>query len=330
MTAAPKSLIKDAPGLAKDEFEHRGRHRRRLEEDRRDRSWLLSGICLSRRSGNRLECPPRQVLWHRSGQRRRERYWSGRSCDALKNVEEAIKETIARLANRVADARHNVEKSTTAVDQYKAGLPGGQPQNAAQQAELQKLITNELKAQQALHDRLQEQQQAEIAAASGFEKYAAKISTHLKNHDELVRQAKDAALEHVRAAQQLGEEYLRIGVTVAQLKNDIRASFEGLVDRRERRLMPRPTPSTIDRRSKMKPIRLPFSSRSICCHTVAPARSRSMDRQQKALTNAQLAPRLKRRRSILAARMRTSRPIGCSWYSPRCTSRSRKMPKTRS
>ncbi len=153
------------------------------------------------------------------------------AANALKNVEEAIKETIARLANRVADARHNVEKSTTAVDQYKAGLPGGQPQNAAQQAELQKLITNELKAQQALHDRLQEQQQAEIAAASGFEKYAAKISTHLKNHDELVRQAKDAALEHVRAAQQLGEEYLRIGVTVAQLKNDIRASFEGLVDK---------------------------------------------------------------------------------------------------
>jgi hypothetical protein len=149
--------------------------------------------------------------------------------DRLKNAEEAIKEFIAALANHVADARHQVEKSATAVDDYKAGLPGGQPQNAAQQVELQKLITNEMRAQQALHDRLEEQQKAELKAESFFEQYAARISTHLKNHDQLVRQAKDAALEHLRAAQQLGEEYLKIGVTVAQLKNDIRSSFESLV-----------------------------------------------------------------------------------------------------
>ena len=232
MTAAPRSLIKDAPGLAKDDsnigadivgdwkkigttvldyFQHLFTTSLGKSPDTH-RNAAFPGLIPGKSGGGKDTGP-------------------AAAADALKNAEEAVKEAIAALANRVADARHNVEKSTTAVDQYKAGLPGGQPQNAAQQAELQKLITNELKAQQALHDRLQEQQQAELAAASGFDQYAAKISTHLKNHDELVRQAKDAALEHVRAAQQLGEEYLRIGVTVAQLKNDIRSSFEGMVEK---------------------------------------------------------------------------------------------------
>jgi hypothetical protein len=148
------------------------------------------------------------------------------AADRLKNAEEAVKEIIAALANHVADARHAVEKSTTSVDLYKAGLPGGAPQNQEQAATLQKLLTNEMEKQLALHNALEEQQRAETAAAASFESYAARISVHLKNHDQLVRQAKDAALAHVRAAQQLGEEYLRIGVTLAQLKNDMRAAFE--------------------------------------------------------------------------------------------------------
>lgn len=146
--------------------------------------------------------------------------------NAMKNFLDGIKQALAAYESRTADAKHGVEKATTAVDLYKAALPGGEPQNEQQAAELQKLISNELRAQQTLHDRLVEQQRAELLAQESLEKAAARISPHLKNHDELVRQARDAALQHLRAAQALGEQYLRIGVTVAQLKNTMREAFE--------------------------------------------------------------------------------------------------------
>lgn len=150
--------------------------------------------------------------------------------NALKNFEETMKSVLERFADRVTDVRHQAEKSTTAVDLYKAGLPGGAPQNEQQALELQKLISAQIRDQQTLHDRLLEQQHAELAAQASLEQYAAKISTHLKNHDQLVREAKDAAREHLHTAQQLGEEYLKIGVTVAKLKGDIRSALQTGID----------------------------------------------------------------------------------------------------
>lgn len=140
--------------------------------------------------------------------------------NAFKNLEEETKGWLQAFADRVDEARHILEKSKAALDNFKATLPNEKPQTQQQATEEARLITNEIRAQQELHTRLVAQHNAEVHAAQQYLSVARSVSPELKNHDQLVRSALDAARQHHKAAESIAEEYLRIAGVIAGLVKD--------------------------------------------------------------------------------------------------------------
>lgn len=143
--------------------------------------------------------------------------------NALKNFEESIKNWLQRFADAVDAAKAKSDTATANLDTFRAKYTdSGKPDSSHQAQEIAGLITAQYQAQYALRQRIAEQQRAEIEAEQQFERAAAAVSPHLKNHDQLVRQALDAALQHKKAAEQLGVQYAQMGATLAQIIKSFR------------------------------------------------------------------------------------------------------------
>jgi hypothetical protein len=137
--------------------------------------------------------------------------------NALKNFDETTKNWLANFAAKVDDAKAKVDISAEKLADFDVRHPAGQAMSAADQAERQKLVNDQLEAERNLREQLLNNQRAEIVASNEYLKIATQIPAQLKNHDELVRQARDAAREHAKAARDIYLNYLRAGTELDTL-----------------------------------------------------------------------------------------------------------------
>lgn len=152
--------------------------------------------------------------------------------DALKNFNEATANWLASFQDKVDAAQAVVDASKAKLDTFTAGLPGGKPQTEEQEAKYQSLLNAELRAEQTLRQATLEKQKAEVEAADKYQQIAKAVSPHLKNHDDLVRSALDAARQHHTEAQRLLTTYEQLGVTLAQIKATQRDIHDQTVEAR--------------------------------------------------------------------------------------------------
>jgi hypothetical protein len=119
--------------------------------------------------------------------------------NAMKNFEQSIRDWLAKFDEQVDKAKDDVERAKGALAAYQA-KHGEKPQNAKQGEDQARLIGQivdaELRAAAAANTRAI----ANEHAANAMAQYAKHISTALKNHDELVRSAKQAANEFAKQA----------------------------------------------------------------------------------------------------------------------------------
>lgn len=142
--------------------------------------------------------------------------------NALKNFTTAAESWLAAFQAKIDAAQATLDISKAKIDAYKATLPGGKPQTDSEEAHLQGLLNNELKAEQSLRDATVAKQNAQLALAQKYETIAKSVSKHLKNHDALVRDATNAQRQHNAEAQKLAVTIAQIAASYAQIGAEVR------------------------------------------------------------------------------------------------------------
>ena len=229
-TAAPKSLIKDAPSL----MQGTGNIGSDIVSDWKKIAQTVMGFFTGSGMGKAPRVPGEAFTGDipgKGGSGKAGKDGSGAAAEnALKNFEESLKNWLATFQSRVDDAKAHLDRKSEQLADFDVVHPANQPMSAQDQATRQGLVNQQLQAEQALRERLLQQQQAEKQAANEYLQVAAAISTHLKNHDQLIRQARDGAREHAKAAQDVYLAYLRAGTELDSMIAKERAAANLRID----------------------------------------------------------------------------------------------------
>ncbi len=221
-TAAPRTAIKEGPKLGKDDAAIGADIVNDWKAIGQKVLGVLDGIFKST-MGKGAKIPTEAFTNLMAPQKGGKDTSPAAAENALKNFDETTKDWLAGFAAKVDGAKAYLDKSDENLADFDVKHPSNEPMTAADQAQRQKLVNDQLAAEASVRASLLQQHAAELTATKEYLSIAASISTHLKNHDQLVRQARDGVREHAKAARDINLEYLRAGTALDTILQKQRA-----------------------------------------------------------------------------------------------------------